>query len=613
MKTMWKICATIVAAALLFSVFTYVPASAATETGTLEEYTVAVFDPGRGVSVDRIGRYEGAVKDGVPNGKGTLYLTNDSGTEYTFSGTSKNGVPDGNFVFEFDMPEGKGRQEITETYKNGKIKSYVLKYQDEDSNWMIIEGRKIGKEIVVTESYPDGLRQTAHISETKGRYTDSFDSLYLDSTMGAESGVYMGMLIDDEMVFDVQKARNLSKKSLKSKAIPILGTELADNIDDYAGQPVKVSNLGMKDAVTFADPTNGNEHLFSRVIFTDGYVTYYLYSDPDLVNYGFGKFVDVYFVPISVALVLNTDGTTGQIVNGWILKKPVKSEETEAAFNLFRKSDKKYEEMKGTFSGTMDENVPNGLGSFTFEYEGVKYRMSGNFVDGEPLNGIYSICDTKETHHTNYTYKDGLVTDYAEYTVGPAGEEIITYHVGSDGKYAAFMTTDDEPIVAWHETSEKIGERVIEPVDTFFDTLILSNQKAEAEEYKTEVPIYSYFLIDSVCQQTKKEIRKAAKKASALDIFADTAAYGTGVSMVKNLKVTEVEAVSINDDGLKIKITEVKVEADGVVFDIMTPYTKKFKAGDTVTAYITTTGTLLDKEDGKTYVVAYAYDLKKQK
>ncbi len=609
MKALWKICATIVAAALLFSVFTSVPASAATQTGTLEEFTVAVFDPGSCVSLDRTGRYEGALTDGVPNGKGTLYLTNDSGTEYTFSGTFKNGVPNGDFVFDFNVPEGAAKTEISETYKNGKIKSYVLKYQDNNMDWVVIEGKKVGKEIVVIESYPDGLRQTAHISETKGRYTDSFDSLYLDSTMGAESGLYMGMQIEDDVVYDVQKARNLSKKSLKSKAIPILGTELADNIDDYKGQPVKVNNLGMQDAVTFADPANEDEHLFSRVIFTDGYVTYYLYSDPDLVNYGFGKFVDVYFVPISVTLVLNTDGTKGQIVNGWILKKPVKSEETEAAFNLFRKSDKKYEEMKGTFSGTMDENVPNGLGSFTFEYEGVKYRMSGYFVDGEPLNGIYSICDTKETSHTNYTYKDGLVTDYEEYTVGPAGEESITYYVGSDGKYAAFMTADGEPKGAWHETLEKAGEMVIEPVDIFFALLIISNQNAEEEKYKTEVPIHSYFLIDSVCQQTKKEIRKAAKKASAPDIFADTAAYGTGVSMVKNLKVTEV--MNKNVDGLKF--TEVNVEADGVVFDIITPYTKKLKAGDTVTAYITTTGKLLDKEDGKTYVVAYAYDLKKQK
>lgn len=617
MKKTIKIITVLLAVMLMPVLFSGNDAQAAQKKeGKIKNVSVMIFDTGSYSYVERSGSYEGETKDGVPDGKGTFFLTNMQGILYTASGTFKEGVPDGDVTILFDKIEGYSLVRYEQNYKNGVIRSFSDRYESAEGEWYSYDGIKTGKGYYVIYANSEGYNETFHVNEAGETVMDSFDNLYLNNVVNTG---FCGASLDiaNNTAFKVEKMRNASKSSVKKKAKIVSGEAIAENPEKYEGKLIKLENAIMEDYRLYADQNDNMNIVFESVTFLADYYRYTLFFEPGTVKFKNGKVVDLCYVSFGTAGFMLSDGTYEGRECGWAIGKPSKSKETKATYALYRFAGMKYEEYSGTFCGPLKDGKPNGLGVFSYKIGDVPLYVVGSFYADEPLDGFYgtylkdSDRERCETTYIKGEFTQAMITVKEEDTETGEDALVWTYFYGrtSDSDEIAKLILLNGSYYYSEHVNEAVNMPITEGVDVYYNSL--NDIKTSDNDINTSINMY--FTIDRIRQLPKKEIKKQASNMSVQKMLADIPGLGEEVLCLDNVKVIGA-AKSEYADGKYF--TEINASAGGHVFMFFADGKKSLKEGDVCTVYFTVGGTMTGvNEDGgeEEYILAYAYDVKKAK
>ncbi len=589
--------------------------STASDEFSVKMFTMSTFD-----YVTRTGKYEGEIENGLPNGKGTFFLQNSEGLNYTATGTFKDGVPNGKMTMEFDLT---GQDDLTaietvENYKNGVIKDFYQKLEN-DKEWTTTYGIKSGNGYFVMSSTHTGFKSTFHVDENGEMYTDPFDCMYLDNLFDPyQAETRLNRLdLNDGVVLTTQKMRAASKSKLKKKAVSVPGETLLNDSEKYEGKLIRLENAVLYNGAIFVD--GENNPVYIRYDFKVDDQAYTLYGNPEDLKYRFGKVRDLYFVSYGVTEFVNSDGTYEPRITGWIVRKANKSSQTETTQTVYRFSSHNYETFAGTFSGPLKDGKPNGFGVFSYKVNDQKVLLIGKFYAEQPLNGRY-LGGTKDgIEQLNFLYEDGALVEGTATKEVKTGEEDGTgelwkYEIAhvTEGVLSQMTFCNSELSYISH-INEKTGEEYKDPIDVYFETMIYNAKKVTDLSVAMPRFINMYFTTDSIRQLSNKEIKKKASETSVERIFADTLAFGEDVIKLENMKVVASELFEYDEEG---GLTQIIAEVDGTEFSMFVDSKKNsYREGDKINAYITPSICInIGTEEEPDYkVLSYAYIIKKAK
>ncbi len=619
MKTMTKLISALFVTMLVLTLFNAATAEAASKKADKKkEFSVILFDPGTYKYVTKSGPYDGELKDGVPNGNGTFSLVNPQGYAYTISGNFVDGVPEGEIVFTFEEIEGLALTKRRHIYKNGLItESHDSVINGE--NWETIDIIKNKKGFLVFKRNSEGLTDLFYADDNGEFRFDSFADFYY--AKNPQTGAFGPIInINDETVFKIDKMRNASKSYRKKKAKTVSPETMYLNPEKYEGKLIKLDNAVEVNSNRYISNDDPSRMVLDRIQFMADHIEYTLFAEPGTVKYEYGKVVDLYFVPFGLSYNLLDDGGTRSVITGWIVGKPVKSAETEASAKVYRFAVNDYNELCGTFCGPQKDGKPDGFGVLTASLNDVTIQMIGDLYDDQPLNGLYGLYAHESGEYAEYTFVNGEITKgivIKEEEIGDTtGRTYVISRCPDDGETSVVVYDKDEQgddvfNTAYHMPLNSY-EGCQNVLDMYFDSIQYYSETSDNPDDVFVTDYDFYLMIDNMRKRPVKEIRKAASKMSADEVFNGSVLPDADVIRLDNLVVANVRSGDAPDGK---KYTEVSAEIDGIAFSLLAEGKKKVKEGDVITAYFSYGGKVTLKAEGEdeTIGMGYLYSIKKAK